>query len=436
MSTNYSLLFYLKKPKNYTSGPKPIYMRITVDGIPKEVSTGKDCDPCKWNSRGNRAKGTTENVKTLNTYLDTLEHKIADIHLQMAKNGAEITAESIKLKYLGKDIQRKTLMDVFREHNEQMKALLGNGFKPNTLKGYNSSLSHIGLYLQASFGAEDIEARKLDHAFVVGYEFFLRSSKGCSEISAAKYMKHFRKIVKICIAHRLITEDPFAFYKNTAKARPKEYLTRDELDRIEQRTFSIARLEHVRDIFVFSCYTGLSYADAKKLTVYDIAKGVDGKLWILTNREKTNTTSNIPLLPKALTILEKYRDYPPCQAKGVVLPVLSNQKMNSYLKEIADLCGIAKELTFHMSRHTFATTVTLSNNVPIETVSKMLGHTDLKTTQHYAKLLDTRVASDMNRLEETLDNKKPKRDTITPDAVIGKMPVVSLQPCLNTDKAG
>jgi len=154
---------------------------------------------------------------------------------------------------------------------------------------------------------------------------------------------------------------------------------------------------------VFSCYTGLSYADAKKLTVSDIAKGVDGKLWILTNREKTNTTSNIPLLPTALAILEKYRHYPLCEAKGLVLPVLSNQKMNSYLKEIADLCGIFKELTFHMSRHTFATTVTLSNNVPIETVSKMLGHTDLKTTQHYAKLLDTRVASDMGKLEERLN---------------------------------
>lgn len=226
MSTNYSLLFYLKKPKNYVSGAKPIYMRITVDGIPKEVSTGKDCDPSKWNSRGNRAKGTTENVKTLNSYLDTIEHKIADIHLQMTKSGEDITSESIKLKYLGKDIQRKTLMDVFREHNEQMKALLGNGFKPNTLKGYNSSLSHIGLYLHDSYGIADIEARKIDHAFVVGYEFFLRSFKGCSEVSAAKYMKHFRKIVKICIAHRWITEDPFAFYKNTAKARPKEYLTK------------------------------------------------------------------------------------------------------------------------------------------------------------------------------------------------------------------
>lgn len=403
MSKNYSLLFYLKKPKNYTSGPKPIYMRITVDGIPKEVSTGKECDPSKWNSRGNRAKGTREDVRTLNSYLDTLGCKITNLHLQMTKNGDDITAESLKLRYLGRDIQRKTLLSVFLEHNEQMSALLGKGFKPNTLKGYKTSLSHIERYIKSGYASKDIEVRQLDHAFVSGYEFYLRSSLSCTAISAAKYIKHLRKIVKICIAHKWITADPFAYYQNKAKPKEKTFLTADELNRIEQKSFSIHRLAHVRDIFVFCCYTGLSYADVKKLSTNDIAKGVDGKLWVLTSREKTETDSHIPLLNKALSILALYKDYPPCAAKNIVLPVLSNQKMNSYLKEIADLCGIHKELTFHMARHTFATTVTLSNNVPIETVSKILGHTDIKTTQHYAKLLDTRVASDMGKLEERLN---------------------------------
>ena len=402
MSTNYSLLFYLKKPKNYVSGPKPIYMRITVDGVPKEVSTGRECDPAKWISKANRAKGTKEDVKTLNAYLDTLEHKVADIHLQMTKSGEDISAESIKLKYLGKDIQRKPLLTVFLEHNQQMKALLGKGFKTNTLKGYNTSLSHIERYLNENLNLKDIEVRKMDHGFVAGYEFFLRSELGCSEVSAAKYIKHLRKIVRLCLAHKWITEDPFAFYKNSAKAKEKEFLTEDELELIERKLFAIPRLAHVRDIFVFCCYTGLSYADVKKLSDVDIGRGFGGKLWIFTNREKTETASNIPLLPKALEILSRYSDYPPCVSKGRLLPVLSNQKMNSYLKEIADLCGITKKLTFHMARHTFATTITLSNDVPIETVSKMLGHTDIKTTQHYAKLLDTRVASDMGKLEKRL----------------------------------
>jgi hypothetical protein len=173
MSTNYSLLFYLKKPKNYTSGPKPIYMRITVSGIPKEVSTGKDCDPSKWNSRGNRAKGTKEDVRTLNSYLDTLDYKITELHLQMTKNDDDITAESLKLRYQGKDIQRKTLLNVFMEHNEQMYTLLGKGFKLNTLKGYKTSLSHIERYIKNSYASKDIEVRRLDHAFVSGYAFFL-----------------------------------------------------------------------------------------------------------------------------------------------------------------------------------------------------------------------------------------------------------------------
>lgn len=436
MSTNYSLLFYLKKPKNYVSGPKPIYMRITVDGILKEVSTGRECDPTKWISKANRSKGTKEDVKTLNAYLDTMEHKVADIHLQMTKRGEDITAESIKMKYLGRDIQRKTLLTVFLEHNEQMKALLGKGFKPNTFKGYTTSLAHIELYLTEHLNLKDIDVRKMDHGFVAGYEFFLRSALGCSEVSAAKYIKHLRKIVKLCIAHKWITEDPFALYKNSAKAKEKEFLTEHELERIERKLFTVPRLAHVRDIFVFCCYTGLSYADVKKLSDDDIGKGFGGKLWIFTNREKTETASNIPLLPKALEILSRYSDYPPSVSKGKLLPVLSNQKMNSYLKEIADLCGITKKLTFHMARHTFATTVTLSNDVPIETVSKMLGHTDIKTTQHYAKLLDTRIGRDMGRLEEALDHKKTKYDTIIPKVAFGKMPVVSLPPCLKGSKAG
>lgn len=281
-----------------------------------------------------------------------------------------------------------------------MEALLNNGFKPNTLKSYKTSFSHISQYLRQEYGVQDIEVRKIDHGFVTGYEFFLRATGGCSAISAAKYMKHLRKIINICLAHRWMIDDPFTHYKNTAKASPKEFLTKDELQRIVDKNLVIPRIALVRDIFVFSCYTGLSYADVKKLTHQDIGKGVDGKLWILTWREKTNTRSNIPLLSKALSIIERYKDYP--TDYEMVLPVLSNQKMNSYLKEIADLCSISKPLTFHIARHTFAGTVTLANHVPIETVSKMLGHKDLKTTQHYAKLLDNRIASDMHKLEDYL----------------------------------
>lgn len=402
MNTNYSLIFYLKKMKNYVNGPKPIYMRITVAGERRELSTGRECDPIRWNSRINRAKGTKEEIRNLNVYLDALERKVEDVHVQLVKQEMDISAEVLMSKYLGKDVIRRFLMEVFQEHNLKMEALLGKGFQPNTLKGYKTSVSHLTEYLQKDYRTKDIDIRNIDHAFITGYEFFLRSANECSDVSAAKYMKHFRKIINQCLAHRWITENPFVFYKNTAKPKEKEFLTQDELDRIAGKPFDIPRLEHVRDIFVFCCYTGLSYADVKKLRKRDVAKGVDGRLWILTDREKTKTSSNIPLLPEALKIMFRYEHYVPCVVKGMVLPVLSNQKMNSYLKEIADLCGINKKLTFHIARHTFATTVTLSNDVPIETVSKMLGHTNLKTTQHYAKLLDVRIGKDMQALEKRL----------------------------------
>jgi|SRR5690606_11369378 len=272
MSTNYSLLFYLKKPKNYAGGAKPIYMRITVTGGPKEVSTGRECDPSRWNAKGNRAKGTKEEIRNLNAYLDTLERKVEDAHYQLVKQGVEITSELLKLRYLGKDMQRRHLKETFTEHNRKMEALLGKGFKPNTLKGYNTSVGHLTAYLSKCHGETDIDIRRIDHAFITGYEFFLRSDMECSAVSAAKYMKHLRKIINLCIAHRWITENPFAFYKTKAKPKEKEFLTPHELNRVAQKRFSIPRLAHVRDIFVFCCYTGLSYADVRKLQKTDIVE--------------------------------------------------------------------------------------------------------------------------------------------------------------------
>ena len=402
MSTNYSLLFYLKKPKNYVSGPVPIYLRITVDGIPKEISISRSVDPSRWRPKANRAAGTKEESRTLNSYLETLVRNMENVHTALVKENATITAESLKMRFLGQDTKRHYLIEIYLDHNRKMETLLGKGYKPGTLKGYKTSIGHLTDYVLKQYGDMDIDIQRIDHAFIEGYEFFLRTDKSCSPISAAKYMKHFRKIVKLCLAHRWITADPFVFYKNTAKPKEKGFLTQDELNRIMAKQYVTSRLVHVRDIFIFSCYTGLSYADVKKLKKSVIAKGVDGKLWILSSREKTETITNIPLLPQAKEIIDRYADYPPCVSKGLALPVLSNQKMNSYLKEIADLSGITKTLTFHMARHTFATTITLSNNVPIETVSKMLGHTSIKTTQHYAKLLDTRIANDMQTLQRKL----------------------------------
>ncbi len=405
MSQNYSLHFFLKKPKYYKGGAKAIYMRITVNNsIAKEASVGRMCEPKDWISSVNRAKGTSEMARTLNSYLDAIDRKVEQTHTHLKKLEMEITAETIMNKYLGKEEKPKFLMEIFADHNQKMEASIGKGFKANTLKGYKSSVIHLTAYLEKDYKNTDIDIRKIDHGFITGYEFYLRTEKEISEVSVAKYMKHFRKIVNLCLAHRWIEYNPFVFYKNKTKAKDKEFLSKVELAEIANKEFGIERLDRVKDIFLFSCYTGLSYADVKKLTRSEIKKGNDGKLWIFTNREKNEIASNVPLLAIPKKLMDKYEDHPDCKMKGMVLPVLSNQKMNSYLKEIADQCRISKTLTFHIARHTFATTITLSNNVPIETVSKMLGHKDLKTTQHYAKVLDAKVGKDMAMLEIRLSN--------------------------------
>jgi integrase len=216
-----------------------------------------------------------------------------------------------------------------------------------------------------------------------------------------KYLANFKKVVLLCIKNGWLERDPFAGFKFTKKEVERPYLTAVELQEMASKEFKAERLTLVRDIFLFCCYTGLAYVDVKKLKRTEIGVGVDGERWIFTKRQKTDTASRIPLLPTSLRLLEKYKHHPQCE-NGRLLPVLSNQKMNAYLKEIADACGIDKTLTFHVARHTFATTVTLSNGVPIETVSKMLGHTNIRTTQHYAKVLDIKVSEDMKALREKL----------------------------------
>jgi site-specific recombinase XerD len=400
MKSNFHLLFYIRKQKNYKGGAMPIYMRITVNGKRADMSAGRECEPTKWNKHAGRAIGTKEEIRSLNNYLDSLQSKVRDAHQALIDANQQVTTESLQNQFTGKTQKSRYLMQLFTEHNAKVKALIGNGFEANTLKGYNTSEKHLTGYLQNEYGKTDIEISQLNHVFITGFEFYLKAECKISGVSAAKYIKHLKKIVNHCIANNWLKQNPFINFKSSAKAKERTYLTQQELDAITSKKFVVERLTQVRDVFVFCCYTGLSYADVKKLKRNEIGIGMDGGQWIFTSRQKTDTSSRIPLLPVALEILNRYHDHPQCENQGLLLPVLSNQKMNAYLKEIADLSNVFKHLTFHLARHTFATTVTLSNNVPIETVSKMLGHTNIKTTQHYAKILDMKVSKDMAMLKE------------------------------------
>ena len=405
MKTNFSLLFYMKKQKNYQSGAAPIYIRITVSGKRSETTTGRECEPSRWNAGAGRANGTKEDTRAFNAFLDDLQTKIYQAHRLLTEADELITAETIRNKFLGKTEKPRSLIEIFKDHNKKVEALIGKEYAKGTLCRYQTSLKHTIDFLKWKYNLTDIDIKKVDHAFLMEYEFYLRSERKCANNSAVKYIKNFGKIIRICIANRWLIYDPFLNYKNKIKTVDRVYLTTGELQKMTNKDMVTDRLTQVRDIFLFCCFTGLAYADVKKLRRWDLVTGVDGEQWISIKRQKTDTPSRIPLLPAASTLMLRYVNHPNCENSGRVLPVLSNQKMNAYLKEIADVCGINKPITFHIARHTFATTVTLLNGVPIESVSKMLGHTNIKTTQHYAKILDIKVGADMAMLKQKYTTK-------------------------------
>ena len=408
MEHHISVLFYARKSKKTSKGLYPIYIRLTINGQRLDQSIQRYVDSGLWSAASGRVKGNTEQARQVNSYLDTLTSKVLKLEREMVLDGIPINFESFREKWLGITEAPRMLMEIFQQHNDQMEALIraGKDFSPGTLDRYNTCRDHVRAFIRWKYRMEDIDIKRLDFEFATDLEFWFKTQRNCSHNTTLKYISNLKKIVNACIRKGWLTKDPFAGFKMTKVEIDREALTETELDKIRAKVFPIDRLNIVRDIFLFSCYTGLAYADVKKLRRTEIAPGVDGNFWIFTNRQKTDTSSRIPLLPPAQVIVEKYKDFPGCYDSGHVLPVLSNQKMNAYLKEIADCCGISKNLTFHIARHTFATTITLSNGVPIESVSKMLGHRNLKTTQHYAKVLDRKISDDMSQLKIKLGGNK------------------------------
>ncbi|MEO3403236.1 site-specific integrase [Mucilaginibacter sp. CAU 1740] len=401
MNKSFNLLFYVKRSKTNAEGLAPVYLRITIDGVRIEVSSKRYVNPDKWNTNGQKLTGNNEDTKSINAYLKTLEHQVYDVHRDMMEHKLLITASNLKDRLLGgKPSPGKMLVPIFQEHNRQVAALIGKEYAKGTLDRYETSLKHTQAFLQWKFNSSDIDIRAIDHEFIMAYDFYLRSERSCNNNSTVKYLKNFKKIILICIANGWLEKDPFVKYKPKVKEVKRDFLNAEELEIMANKKLVSDRVSQVRDIFLFSCYTGLAYADVKKLKRSEIVTGIDGQKWVYTSRQKTDTSSRIPLLPQAMELMAKYEEHPQCVNDGLLLPVLSNQKMNSYLKEIADACSINKELTYHIARHTFATTVTLANGVSIESVSKMLGHSNIKTTQHYAKILDAKVSEDMGKLKQ------------------------------------
>ncbi len=405
MSNKISILFHAKSSRALKNGLVPIYLRITINGERLEITTGKYSEKSKWLPSAGKIKGSSEETRLINSYLDILRNKVYETEKWMVNNNLEINAQTFKNKFLGVEERQRKLMVIFEDHNKRMKELIGKEFAINTYKKYETALSHTKDFLKYQYNLNDISIKQVDIAFINDFDFYLRNTKNCNNNSTIKYIRNFGKIVKQCYVNGWIEKDPFLNYKGKVKEIERTYLSEDEIESLLNKEFKIKRLELVRDMFIFSCFTGLAYIDVFNLTKSNIVIGIDGEKWISTHRQKTESASKIPILPITQMIIDKYENHPLCINENRLIPILSNQKMNAYLKELADICEIDKELTFHIARHTFATTVTLTNGVPIESVSKMLGHKNLRTTQHYAKVLDRKVSEDMKILKDKFSNK-------------------------------
>jgi len=409
-SSTFSILFWIYG-KRAVNNQTNIYVRVTLNGKRVNISLKRKIDIDAWDIKRQRLTGKSKTSRALNLYLDEVQSKIYRIYERLKSEGKTFTSQTIKAQFLGEAKKHFTFQDIVDYHNEKMQHKLHN----NTMRQYQTSQRYMLSYINKEYKILDIYLKDLNYGFIIGFEDFLRSyepKSGQPKIgnnTAMKHIKRLRRMVSLAYRMEWIERDPFVNFKPKIEKREREFLSNIELDRIENLYSSIERLLVVKDLFVFSCYTGISYSDIVKLTAENLVRGVDGTFWIMAKRIKTGTPFKIPLLKQAEDMINKYKNHSRTRINENLLPRLSNQKLNSYLKEIADLCGIKKNLTFHMARHTFATTVTLSNGVPIETVSKLLGHTKIATTQIYARVIEEKIGQDMNILRERLLNSKKIR---------------------------
>ena len=389
------VLSFIKRSKLKQNGEAPVFVRITYKKERTEFGIKKSIDPKLWNDKKERAKGQSKNAEKINEILDKYEHKIHLLKEVLEDEGVLVTANAIKEKLIGKKENRRTVVNVFRQHNEDLSKLVGNGIAADTVQRYETTLMHFKKFIKGKYNREDMAFSELTPNVMKQFEIYFKTERNCSHNTTIKYLKNFKKIVLIAKENGWVSKDPFAGIK--FKLTPVEtiYLTEKELDAIRYKKLSIKRLETVRDIFLFGCYTGLAFSDIKTLRKEHITTDEDGITWIHKPRKKTNQMSTIFLLDFPKQLIAKYENHPEVQTSDKVLPVPSNQKMNAYLKELADICGINKPISTHTARHTFATTVTLANNIPLEVVSKMLGHSNTKMTQRYAKTTENLIKKNM-----------------------------------------
>ena len=407
-STNtFSILFWADQ-KNATNGEALVYARITVNQKRANISLKRRVPVKLWDPKKNRSKGNSAEARQLNQYIDQTYTKLFQIYQDLKFQEKLITAKLIKSHYTGDNEKSKTLQNLIAYHSKKIENTLAKG----TIRNFGVTENYLNKFLNNAKKTTDVYLKELDYKFLCDFENYLANywpaghPKALSQNTIMKHIQRLRKVVTLAYHMEWIPRDPFVRWKPVYEKKQREFLSENELSNMENFEFTIERLDRVRDLFVFSCYTGISYVDIMNLTEDNLVLGMDGSNWIYTKRQKTKSSVKVPLLSKAEKIISKYEGHPMTEVTGTLLPVITNEKLNVYLKEVAHYVGITKNLTFHMARHTFATTITLSNGVPIETVSKLLGHSKIATTQIYARVLEHKVSSDMDNLKSVLSDKK------------------------------
>lgn len=400
---NLSMLFFLKRAQTKKSGEVPVYARITANGTRVDFSTQKCIAENLWSQAKERAKGSSKKAIDLNNYIDDMEIGVFKVMQEMQKEGAVVTARELYNRFFNigphKKVERM-IIATFHEHNQECRALMGRDFELGTIKKYETITRLLQRYIKKKYEAEDLPLTSLDRDFVHGFDLYLKIDRNQQQNTVARYMKGLKKITNRALANEWITKDPFAGFKVKTVQTDPTFLSLDELHIIYKHHFE-GVLEVVRDMFIMAAFTGLAFIDISNLRQEHVVTDNDGNMWIRKPRQKTEIVQNIPLLDIPKEILKKYGNNPKAEKKGTLLPVPCNQVMNRYLKEIGTICGISKVLTTHVARHTYAT-VCLSQGVRIENVSKMLGHTSIKMTQHYARVLDSSIMEDMQNIRSAM----------------------------------
>ena len=396
-----SILYYLKRGHLNRNGECPVMCRISVRGEKETFSSHVYTSPENWDVKSARVIGRTAKVIEQNKILTDLQVTLTRHYYDIEQRNGYVTAEMIKNAYMGITAKVESLLPIYKEFLEETEVLIGIQKSKKTYEKYERCYRRVQEFIREKYHVSDIAFRDLKPMFLVDFEVWLATKKNCSTNTIYKFLQLLRMPILKAKRMGIVFKDPYEGYKMKKVSVDRGYLTEDEVIAIATHEITIPRLEQVRDIFIFCCYTGLAYSDVAALRQSNIQKMFDGRLWIVTHRQKTKTNVNVPLLPMAKKTLEKY-NWEEAEKDAPILPVVSNQKSNAYLKEIADICKVEKHLTFHLARHTFATTMTLGKGVPIESVSKMLGHTNISTTQIYARITNDKISKDMDELSRNL----------------------------------